>query len=160
MNKKKTRFGAWEAVAALPVAALLLMVGCKPATTENVDAEEQVAVTEATVEPVLFDMDNAPEGFQPPEYPDGMEAFYKYLAENIQYPEQAKADGIQGRVLVRFVVMNDGSIVNVEVERGIGNGCDEEAVRVVKSMPKWKPAISDGKAVNVQYALPITFKLQ
>ncbi len=160
MNKMKTRFGAWKAVAALPVMALLLMVGCKPAATEKADVEEQPAVTEATVEPVLFDMDNAPEGFQPPEYPDGMEAFYKYLAENIQYPEQAKANGTQGRVLVRFVVMNDGSIVNVEVERGIGSGCDEEAVRVVKSMPKWKPAMDNGKAVNVNYALPITFKLQ
>lgn len=161
MNKTKTRFGAWKAVAALPVMALLLMVGCKPAATEKADVEEQpAAVTEATVEPVLFDMDNAPEGFQPPEYPDGMEAFYKYLAENIQYPEQAKANGTQGRVLVRFVVMNDGSIVNVEVERGIGSGCDEEAVRVVKSMPKWKPAMDNGKAVNVNYALPITFKLQ
>ena len=161
MNKTRTRFGAWKVAAALPMVALLLMVGCKPAPAETAAAEEQpAAVTEATVEPVLFDMENAPEGFQPPEYPDGMEAFYKYLAENIQYPEQAKANGTQGRVLVRFVVMNDGSIVNVEVERGIGSGCDEEAVRVVKSMPKWKPAMDNGKAVNVNYALPITFKLQ
>ena len=56
--------------------------------------------------------------------------------------------------------MNDGSIVNVEVAKGIGGGCDEEAVRVVKGMSKWKPAIYEGKTVNVNYALPITFKLQ
>lgn len=159
MNKSKTRFGAWKVVAALPVVVLLLVVGCKHATTETA---EQTAVTEATVEPVLFDYseDSLPEGFTAPEYEGGMEALYKYLAENIQYPEQAKADGIQGRVLIRFVVMNDGSIVNVEVAKGIGGGCDEEAVRVVKSMSKWKPAIYEGKTVNVNYALPITFKLQ
>lgn len=160
MNKTETRFGAWKVTAALPVVALLLMVGCKPAPAETAAAEEQPAVTEATVEPVLFDMENAPEGFQPPEYVGGMDALYKYLTENIHYPEQAKADNIQGRVIVHFVVMNDGSVVNIEVARGIGGGCDEEAVRVVKAMPKWKPAISDGKAVNVQYTLPITFKLQ
>ena len=159
MNKSKTRFGAWKVVAALPVVVLLLVVGCKHATTETA---EQTAVTEATVEPVLFDYseDSLPEGFTAPEYEGGMEALYKYLAENIQYPEQAKADGIQGRVLIRFVVMNDGSIVNVEVAKGIGGGCDEEAVRVVKGMSKWKPAIYEGKTVNVNYALPITFKLQ
>lgn len=162
MNKTKTRFGAWKVVAALPVVALLLVVGCKHATTDTTEPAEQAVVAEPTVEPELFDYsgDSLPEGFTAPEYEGGMEALYKYLAENIQYPEQAKADGIQGRVLIRFVVMNDGSIVNVEVARGIGGGCDEEAVRVVKGMSKWKPAIYEGKTVNVNYALPITFKLQ
>ena len=164
MNTKKSRYGAWKVAAVLPVVALLLMVGCKPAEPAPVDnaASEELTVStnEPSVEPVLFDMENAPEGFQPPEYVGGMDAFYKYLTDNLRYPEQAKADNIQGRVLIRFVVMNDGSIVNVEVARGIGGGCDEEAVRVVKAMPKWKPAVSDGNAVNVQYALPITFKLQ
>ena len=164
MNTKKSRYGAWKVAAVLPVVALLLMVGCKPAEpapADNAASEElTVSTNEPSVEPVLFDMENAPEGFQPPEYVGGMDAFYKYLTDNLRYPEQAKADNIQGRVLIRFVVMNDGSIVNVEVARGIGGGCDEEAVRVVKAMPKWKPAVSDGNAVNVQYALPITFKLQ
>ncbi len=164
MNTKKSRYGAWKVAAVLPVVALLLMVGCKPAEpapADNAASEElTVSTNEPSIEPVLFDMENAPEGFQPPEYVGGMDAFYKYLTDNLRYPEQAKADNIQGRVLIRFVVMNDGSIVNVEVARGIGGGCDEEAVRVVKAMPKWKPAVSDGKPVNVQYALPITFKLQ
>ncbi len=162
MNKSKTRFGAWKLAAALPVVALLLTVGCKPAATETAEPAEQAAVTEATVEPVLFNYseDSLPEGFTAPEYEGGMEALYKYLAENIHYPEQAKADGIQGRVLIRFVVMTDGSIVNVEVANGIDGGCDEEAVRVVKGMPKWKPAIYEGKPVNVQYCIPINFKLK
>ena len=95
-----------------------------------------------------------------PGFPGGTEAFYKYLSENIHYPEQAKADGIQGRVVVGFIVMDDGSIVNVEVQRGIGGGCDEEAVRVVKAMPKWQPAVYNGKPCNVHYSLPVSFKLQ
>ena len=165
MNKTKTRFGALKVLAALPVAALLLMVGCKqtgPAPSENEVVEEQATLNEASVEPELFDYtQNEPaEGLTAPEFEGGMDAFYKYMTDNIHYPEQAKAEGIQGRVLVRFVVRDNGDIVNVEVAKGIGGGCDEEAVRVVKAMPKWKPAIYEGKAVNVQYALPISFKLQ
>lgn len=161
MNTKKSRFGAWKALAALPVAALLMMVGCKPAASEIVDSEKQAVVDpQATVEPELFDPQTAPEGFIPPEYPDGEKALYKYLAENIHYPEQAKADGIEGKVFVRFIVRDNGDIVNVEVSRGIGGGCDEEALRVVKNMPKWIPATSEGKVVNVQYVIPINFKLQ
>ena len=160
MKNKKSRFGAWKVVAALPVAALLLMVGCKPAATEPVADEEVVATTNPTVEPVIFNNDSMPEGLVSPEFPGGVEALYKYIAENIQYPEQAEADGIEGRVIIRFVVMDNGDVVNVEVARGIGGGCDEEAVRVVKAMPKWTPATYEGKPVNVQYALPITFKLK
>ena len=161
MKRKKTRYGAWKVLAALPVAALLLMVGCKPASSENVDSEKQAVVEpQATVEPELFDPQTAPEGFIPPEYPDGEAALYKYIAQNIQYPEQAKTNGIEGKVYVRFIVMDNGNIVNVEVSRGIGGGCDEEAVRVIKGMPKWKPAMHEGKPVNVQYVIPINFKLQ
>ena len=89
-----------------------------------------------------------------------MEALYKYFAENIQYPEQAKTDGIEGKVYVRFIVMDNGDIVNVEVAHGIGGGCDEEAMRAVKAMPKWKPATHEAKPVNVQYVIPINFQLQ
>ena len=161
MNQKKTRFGAWKMLAALPVAAVLMMVGCKPATPEIADSEEQAVVEpQSSIEPELFDPQTAPEGFIPPEYPDGTNALYKYLAENIHYPEQAKTEGIEGKVYIRFIVMNNGDIVNVEVTRGIGGGCDEEAIRVVKSMPKWIPATYEGKFVNVQYVIPINFKLQ
>jgi TonB family protein len=161
MNKTKTRFGAWKVAAALPVAVLLLMVGCKPAATESPAAEEQVAAAqEATVEPIIFKNDSMPDGLVAPEFPDGGEALYKYIAENLHYPEQAKADGIEGRVVVQFTVMDNGDIVNVEIAKGIGGGCDEEALRVIKSMPKWKPAIYEGKAVNVQYCIPINFKLR
>ena len=161
MNKTKTRFGAWKVLAALPVAAVLLMVGCKTDPVEDTPAETPQTEVKASVEPVVYDFtQNAPEGMEAPGFPGGTEAFYKYLSENIHYPEQAKADGIQGRVVVGFIVMDDGSIVNVEVQRGIGGGCDEEAVRVVKAMPKWQPAVYNGKPCNVHYSLPVSFKLQ
>lgn len=161
MNKTKSRFGAWKVLAALPVAAVLLMVGCKTDPVEDTPAETPQTEVKASVEPVVYDFtQNAPEGMEAPGFPGGTEAFYKYLSENIHYPEQAKADGIQGRVVVGFIVMDDGSIVNVEVQRGIGGGCDEEAVRVVKAMPKWQPAVYNGKPCNVHYSLPVSFKLQ
>lgn len=94
-----------------------------------------------------------------PEFVGGIDSLYRYLAENIHYPEQAKEEGIQGRVYVRFVIEADGSVADVEVLRGIGGGCDEEALRVVKAMPKWKPGTVDGKPVRMQYNLPIVFRL-
>ena len=84
----------------------------------------------------------------------------KYLSENIKYPEQAKKENIQGKVYMRFVVERDGSIVDAEILRGIGGGCDEEALRVVNAMPKWEPGKQQGTPVRVQYNLPIVFKLQ
>jgi periplasmic protein TonB len=95
-----------------------------------------------------------------PEFPGGMGELMKYLATNIKYPPLAKESGIQGRVFINFVVEPDGSISNVKVLRGIGGGCDEEAVRVVEAMPKWKPGKQRGKPVRVSYNLPVKFTLQ
>jgi protein TonB len=95
-----------------------------------------------------------------PEYPGGEAALYAFLAENIKYPQMAKESGIQGRVFVTFVVERDGRVTDVRVLRGIGGGCDEEAIRVVQSMPKWTPGKQRGKSVRVQYNLPVKFTLQ
>ena len=95
-----------------------------------------------------------------PAYPGGDQKLMEYVAKNIKYPQIARETGIQGRVFVGFVVEPDGSVSNVKVLRGIGGGCDEEAMRVVKSMPKWKPGKQRGKAVRVSYTLPVVFKLQ
>lgn len=95
-----------------------------------------------------------------PEFPGGMNKLGEYLAKNIKYPQMARETGIQGRVFITFVVEPDGSVTNVQVLRSLGGGCDEEAVRVVKSMPKWKPGKQRGKAVRVSYNLPVNFKLQ
>lgn len=95
-----------------------------------------------------------------PEFPGGMEALYKYLAQNIKYPQLARDNGITGKVYVTFVVEKDGSIANPKVLRDIGGGCGQEAIRVVKSMPKWTPGKQRGKAVRVQFNLPVNFSLK
>ncbi|MDO5314840.1 MAG: M56 family metallopeptidase [bacterium] len=96
---------------------------------------------------------------QMPQYTGGEEAMMKYVAENIKYPQAAKDKNIGGRVFVSFVIEKDGSVNEVKVMRGIGGGCDEEAVRVIKGMPKWKPGIQKGKPVRVSYMMPLNFKL-
>ena len=95
-----------------------------------------------------------------PEFPGGMEALYKYLRENIKYPQLARDNNITGKVYVTFVVEKDGSIANPRVLKDIGGGCGAEAIRVVKSMPKWSPGKQRGKAVRVQFNLPVSFNLQ
>ncbi len=95
-----------------------------------------------------------------PEFPGGMNKLAEYLGKNIKYPQMARESGIQGRVFVQFVVEPDGSVSNVAVMRSLGGGCDEEAIRVVKSMPKWKAGKQRGKPVRVSYILPVNFKLQ
>lgn len=95
-----------------------------------------------------------------PEFPGGPAKLLEYVQKNLKYPMMARESDIQGRVFVGFVVEKDGSISNVKVLRGIGGGCDEEAVRVVQSLPKFKPGKQRGNPVRVQYTLPIVFKLQ
>ena len=96
-----------------------------------------------------------------PEFPGGQQALFKYLSENVKYPVIAQENGIQGRVICQFVVNKDGSIVDIEVIRSGGDpSLDKEAVRVIKSMPKWKPGKQRGKAVRVKYTVPVNFKLQ
>jgi len=94
-----------------------------------------------------------------PEFPGGVRAMREFLADNLKYPQIAREAGIQGPVYIYFVVWKDGSIRNVSVKRGIGGGCDEEAVRVVKSMPVWNPGFQRNISVNVECVLPIKFKL-
>ena len=92
--------------------------------------------------------------------PDGgMQAFYTYVSKKLKYPSQARRMGIEGRVFVEFVVDKDGTLTNVKAIKGIGAGCDEEAVRVIKSHPKWSPGKQRGKAVKQKIVLPIVFKI-
>jgi periplasmic protein TonB len=116
-----------------------------------VKVEEEESAEEAQIFMVVESM---------PEYPGGEPALYQFLSENIKYPQMAKESGIQGRVFVTFVVERDGRVTDVRVLRGIGGGCDEEAIRVVQSMPKWTPGKQRGKSVRVQYNLPVKFTLQ
>ncbi|MCD4665966.1 MAG: energy transducer TonB [Bacteroidales bacterium] len=95
-----------------------------------------------------------------PCFPGGDVARIKYLNESIKYPEMARESGIQGLVFVTFVVEKDGSVSNVKILRGIGGGCDEEAIRVIKNMPKWIPGKQRNVPVRVQFNMPIRFVLR
>lgn len=97
---------------------------------------------------------------QMPTFPDGTEAMYKYIYDKIKYPAIARENGISGQVIVQFVVSKEGEIQKAKVVRGIGGGCNEEALRVVNGMPRWKPGKHNGRAVPVTFTLPIKFVLQ
>jgi protein TonB len=133
-------------------------------TTTNEAPAEEVEVEIKDEGPKVIETPVQAEIFtvveEQPGYPGGEEARISFLQQNIRYPEEAKELGIQGRVFVTFVVEVDGSITDVRVLRGIGGGCDEEAIRVVRAMPKWVPGKQRGVPVRVQFNLPIKFTLQ
>ncbi len=97
---------------------------------------------------------------QMPSYPGGPAEMTKFIQQNIKYPMMARESDIQGRVFINFVVEPDGSVTNVKVMRGIGGGCDEEAIRIVNMMPKWSPGKQRCTAVRCSYTVPIVFRLQ
>ena len=122
--------------------------------------QEQVIVKEPEpeVKPQEEEIFQAVE--QQAEFPGGQAALMKWLSQNIRYPEQAAANDIQGRVIVKFVVEKDGSIGATEILKGVDKDLDREALRVVKKMPKWQPGKNNGVAVRSYFNLPVTFKLQ
>lgn len=95
-----------------------------------------------------------------PSFPGGQGAMMQFLSSNLQYPEEARLGGLQGRVIVGFIVERDGSISNVKISRSVAPSLDSEAIRLAKSMPKWKPGKSDGHTVRVKYTIPIVFRVQ
>lgn len=136
----------WKLWAALPLLALLLMA--------NTKVSAQVAERRASDDTVYDVVDRMPE------YPGGWNGLAEYLSGNIHYPEEAAEHNIEGRVMVGFVIEKDGSVTDVEVLRGIGYGCDQEAIRVVSGMARWQPGIKDDQPVRVHFNLPISFRLQ
>jgi len=94
-----------------------------------------------------------------PEFPGGAQAFGQFLGQNIVYPIVARQNNTQGRVIITFVVDAEGKLTDIKVVRGIGSGCDEEAVRVLKLSPLWTPGMVDNKPVRTQYSVPISFSL-
>lgn len=95
-----------------------------------------------------------------PEFSGGHQGLYRYLSTNLQYPSEAQSADIQGKVVVSFTVCEDGRLCDEKIMQSLGGGCDEEALRVIKAMPKWEPGIKDGKPVKVRYMLPVVFQLQ
>ena len=134
----------------------------------DIEMTEDLAIEQVIVQVVESEIDDVEEEETEEvfviveEYPapiGGMAAFYQYVNNNIKYPVQALSLELQGRVFVQFVVGKDGSITDATVIRGIGGGCDEEAIRVVMAAPGWNPGKQRGKPVRVKMVLPITFKI-
>jgi len=128
----------------------------------DVEASEETKIQEVVVvaEEAKEEVDEIFTIVEEPASPKGgMPAFYKYVGEKVKYPAQARRMGIEGKVFVEFVIGKDGSISEVRAVKGIGAGCDEEAVRIVQGAPSWTPGKQRGKAVKQRMVLPITFKL-
>ena len=130
-------------------------------TEEN---HEAVAIKEVA-KPMEEEVDDMDADFfiiveEMPSFPGGQKALMEFMGKNIKYPTVSQETGVQGKVIVQFVVDKDGSIINPTVVRSIDPYLDKEALRVIKSMPKWKPGMQRGKAVRVKYTVPVTFKLQ
>lgn len=150
--KEKSRF-----LMALPLLALLVIVFSCEGNEDHeliIDADESGETVLRSSSGEVFDVVE-----NPPVPAGGFEGWNNYLKENLTYPAQAKKDGIEGTVYVAFVVEVDGSIQGVEILRGIGGGCDEEALRVIRNAPDWEPGTQRGQKVNVKMRVPIKFKL-
>lgn len=169
MNKKKSNAAGHikYALFVLPAFALLVAgnISCSQDASQTEDAKEEV------VAPVSPEAKEAPadstakeEVFmvaeQMPEYPGGMKEMLKFLQENVKYPENAMKNNVQGRVIVQFVVEKDGTPTEFKVVRAVDPDLDAEALRVLKTMPKWKPGMQKGEVVRVKYTVPVTFRLQ
>ena len=129
----------------------------------NDTLDEGDEIIEGYIPPAIDESDE-PEVYmiveQMPEFPGGEAELLGFISRNIHYPEEAKKKGIQGRVFIGFIIEKDGSVSNVRNLRGVNSELDAEAMRVVKSMPKWKPGMQNGEAVRVSYLIPINFKLE
>lgn len=145
LQKTKTTIGAFN------------VVGNDEFNGEVLKAKEEIAQPEPPKEEEnkVFDVVE-----EQPSFPGGQGALMQWLRDNIKYPVIAAENGIEGRVIVQFVVSKSGSISNVNVVRGVDPSLDKEAVRVVSNMPNWTPGKQNGTTVNVRYTLPVTFKLQ
>ena len=145
LNQTNTAIGAFD------------VKGNDEAAGEVLKAKEVIAQPEPPKEEEtkVFDVVE-----QMPSFPGGQSALLQYLSSNIKYPVVAEENGVQGRVIVTFVVEMDGSITDVKVVKSVDPSLDKEAQRVVKSMPKWIPGKQNGAAVRVKYTVPVTFRLQ
>ena len=169
MNKKRTCTAGRIKYALFVPLAVALLLASNISCTSTEKKNEQVASKEKPE--VKFDVEEDYKAqdssenvvFQVveemPEFTGGMAECMKFLSKNIKYPTIAQENGVQGRVIVQFVVTKEGDITEAKVVRGVDPYLDAEALRVINSMPKWKPGKQNGEAVNVKYTIPVTFKL-
>ena len=162
--EKRQRMGKAAVVAGLSVGLLGASQVALAQQPDPLRLDTTEVVLEGCVVPEMGEVGNPEHDVyqiveQMPEFPNGEESMMQYIAEQVKYPAEAKKAGAYGRVFIGFIVEPDGSLSDFKVLRGIGYGCDEEALRVAKSMPKWQPGMHRGKAVRVQYLVPVNFKL-
>lgn len=135
-------------------------------TSEPIVISEPEPAPEPVVIPIAPKKEEFKEEYIPfganvmPEFIGGETALFQYLSDHIRYPQMAKEAGISGKVYLTFVVDTNGAISNIEVLKGIGGGCDEEAVRVLRNMPRWNPGKNNGRPVRVHFNLPVSFTLK
>lgn len=130
----------------------------------DVEATEDMAVEEVEYEMAPVEEEVAEEIFYiaetPPRPKDGLKAFYQFIGENLRYPQRARTANIKGKVFIQFVVDKEGNLTNFKVLKGIGYGCDEEAIRVLKTAPRWDAGKQRGVPVKVYMSIPIVFELK
>ena len=155
MNKKRTRtVGRIKYALFVPLAAALLIASNISCTSTENKKDSAESTESRAVKGEVFQVVE-----EMPEFPGGMAECMKFLSKNIKYPTQAKENGIQGRVIIQMVVTKEGDIAEAKVVKGVDPLLDAEALRVINSMPKWKPGKQRGEAVNVKYTIPVMFKL-
>ena len=162
-KNEKTKGLWWRLLVTLPVLAVMLVANTNATAKEQ--NEEQPKAEVKNLEDIRIKISQSKDSIYNtdalevmPEFPGGNEAMVKFLQENVVYPEKAKEKGIGGKTYVSFVIEKDGSITDVKVARGFDKSCDAEAVRVVKSMPKWTPGKVKGQPVRVNFTMPFVFK--
>lgn len=166
MNKKKSNAAGHikYALFVLPAFALLVAgnISCSQGASEKQDAKEETVALDSVAAPT--DSVAKDEVFmvaeQMPEFPGGMKELLKFLQENVKYPENAMKNNVQGRVIVQFVIEKDGTPTEFKVARSVDPDLDAEALRVLQTMPKWKPGMQRGEVVRVKFTVPVSFKLQ
>ena len=160
INKQRTsRILSFKYLLAFPIIALMLIGNAQNTFSKQ---KEKVEIASLTENPTTSEDQLPPFVMveQMPQFPGGESAMMQYIGTNLKYPESAAKENIEGRVILRFVVTKTGDITDVSVLRGLDSRCDEEAMRVVRAMPKWTPGKQGGKDVDVYYTLPILYKLQ
>lgn len=152
--------------------AILFLSSCflfKVEKEEKQEENEPVRIEDEPIEEVkleeeqISDINQVEQIFtvyeEMPQFPGGDDSLYSYINKNLQFPEQAYINKVEGKVYVQFVVGVDGKVTEPKVLRGIGYGCDKEAIRLLKNMPIWKPGMQNGKPVRVRFNLPVKFSL-
>ena len=167
MNKKDSgRWALAKSLCLIPaVGAAICLAACVGnGENKNAEAKDTATVDNSKAETTVVKFDSTTDTIMDkcevmPEFPGGTESLMKYLRDNIKYPQKALEEGLSGRVIALFVVDRDGGIDNIEILKSTNQIFENEAIRVIKAMPKWKPGKDKGKTVRCRYVLPIVFRI-